>query len=176
LELSDETIIHLSKNKIILLVLGSMIFVLGGFWLLHSSITQNDPIYVKAMLLSFIGLFGTFGVYAIIKLFDSKPGLVLNSYGIIDNSSFIAAGQILWDEIQGFREIKVSGQEMLVVLVCNPDKYLNSGNALRRALNKGNFKMVGSPISISANTLKIKYDKLIELCISYHQRYRQDDK
>lgn len=181
MELPDEIIINLSKNKIILIVLGSIIFVLAGLWLLTLDPEQlskarrfNNPILVKAIAFSCIGFFGFCGIYGVAKLFDTKPGLILNSNGIIDNSSAVAVGQIPWYEIQGFNEYEISGQKMLVVLVNEPEKYIKQGNSIRRALIKANLKRVGSPITISANALKINYAKLTELCVGFHQRYRKD--
>jgi hypothetical protein len=42
---------------------------------------------------------------------------------------------------------------------------------MRRAMNKANFEMVGSPISISSNSLKIKHTELVELCMAFFRRY-----
>ena len=181
-ESSEETIIKLSKFKITLLVTGSIVFVLGGIWLLtldpqqiESARRFNNPALITAVAYASIVFFGLCGIYGAIKLFDTKPGLVLNSSGITDYSSAVAAGLIPWQEIRGFREFQVSGQKMLVVLVNDPERYVNMGNPIRRALNKANFNMVGSPISISANALKISYAELTELCLQFHRRYVAND-
>jgi len=180
LELPNEIIIEQSKSKTILIIVGSLIFVLCSLWILTISFeTENvfdklNNVFVK--VIAFIGVvfFGFCGIYGVVMLFDSKPGLILNSFGITDNSSAIAVGQIPWYEIRGFSEFEMSGQKMLIVLVREPDKYINRGNFIRQKWNKATFKMVGSPISISANTLKINYDKLIELCVGFHERDKKN--
>jgi hypothetical protein len=60
---------------------------------------------------------------------------------------------------------------MLVIRVMSPEAYIERGNPLKRSLNRMNFKLCGSPLAISATTLKINFDELVRLCSAYHARY-----
>ena len=181
MEYKDEVVIPLSKIKIILLIVGSAVFVAGGVWLLgldpeqiQSSRRMSNPQIAYGVGYVCIAFFGICGIYGITKMFDFKPGLIINSKGITDNSSAVAAGLIRWSDITGFSEFQVKSTKMLIIHVREPEKYVNRGSAIKRALNKANMKLVGSPISISANSLRIKYPELLELCTNRFEKQGQD--
>jgi len=175
---SHETIIKLSKTKAILLILGSLAFVGVGIYLVYLDPVQienhtrfNNPLLVHGIGWVCIVIFGLSGLYHIRKLFDKKPGLILNSTGIIDNSSGIAAGLIPWNDIKGFSIYEVNKQKMLVISLNNPNKYIEMGNLFKRSLNKANYKMCGSPLSITPNSLQINFDELLEVTNKYFNEY-----
>jgi hypothetical protein len=175
---SDETIIALSKAKILAIVVGSIGFVAIGFWMvfldaaeIESSRKFNSPTFVYFFGVLSILFFGMCGAYGAKKFFDKSPGLVLNSEGMFDNSSGLSAGNIPWSDITGFSIFQIHKQKMLVVKVTNPDKYSNTGNVFKRMLKKTNFKMCGSPIAISSNGLKTNFDELVNTCNQYLLKY-----
>ncbi|MGI8919002.1 MAG: STM3941 family protein [Pyrinomonadaceae bacterium] len=107
---SDENIIELSKTKIALAILGTGAFVAIGIWMLsldEASIRSNrsfrlflnNPMYVQALGVVSIILFGLLALFLIKKLFDKKPGLVFTDSGIVDNASAVAAGFSPWSEV-----------------------------------------------------------------------------
>ena len=174
----NQKVIELSKFKVLLLILGACAFVAAGLWMLQMDPAEiaaqrrfNSPAVVYAMGWASIVFFGLCGVLGARKMFDRKPGLVLSSAGILDNSSGVSAGLIPWSEIVGFSIFEMQNQKMLIVKVSNPEKYIERGGSLRRALNKANFKMCGSPIAITSNSLKIRFDELLDSCNQYLARY-----
>ena len=175
---ADQTIIELSRKKIGLIILGSCAFVAIGAWLfqlddaaIRSFGRFRDPTIVHGVGLASIAFFGLCALAGLRKLFDRKPGLVLNSSGIIDNSSAISAGLIPWTEIKGAEIFEVSKQKMLIIKVTNPEKYVARANWLKQATNKASQSMCGSSISISANSLKISFPELLSIFNQYQQRY-----
>lgn len=175
---SDETIVELSKTKIVLLLLGASAFVAAGIWMfslddasIQSQRRFNDPMYVHGLGLVSIVFFGLCGLFALKKLFDKKPGLVFNDSGIVDNASSVAAGFIPWSEVVGAEIFEIQKQKMLIIKVRDPQKYIARGNSLRRTLNKANYKMVGSPISVSSNALEINFSELASLFEQYRRKY-----
>ncbi len=179
---TDEKIIELSKKKIALAILGTCVFVAIGIWMLsleEASIRSsssfrlffNNPVYVQALGLLSIVLFGLLALFFFKKLFDKKPGLIFSSSGIVDNASAVAAGFIPWSEVIGAHIFEVPQQKMLIIEVRDPQKYIDLGNAVKRKLNQANYKMCGSPIAISANALRIEFAELHSLFDHYQQRY-----
>lgn len=174
----DEKIIKLSKKKILLLILGACAFVTLGVWLfsldeatIQSQRWFNSPMFVHAIGLVSIVFFGLCGVFALKKLFDKKPGLVFNDSGIVDNASGVSAGLIPWSEVVGSEIFEIQKQKMLIIKVKNPQKYIERSGLLKRALNKANYKMCGSPIAISSSTLKIDFSELLSLFNRYQRKY-----
>jgi hypothetical protein len=165
----SERVIELSKARLVLLIAASLFMAALGLWFFTASVGG-----------SLVGALGRFGriwmihslgavaflffaacaVYAIIKVFNRKPGLVLGPTGIVDNSSAVAAGFIPWSEVTGVEIYQLGAQKMLVVKVADPRKYIDRGNPLKRALNRANTGMCGSPVVISANALRISFHEL----------------
>jgi hypothetical protein len=174
---SDETVVPLSRSKLVLLTIGAVAFVALGFWMfqldsawIESQRRFNNPTLVHAIGVAAMLFFGLCGVIGIRKLFDHKPGLVLSSAGMLIDSS-AAVGLIAWDDIEGFATYEIHKQKLLVVKLVAPEKHVRAGGPLQQALHRANMRMVGSPIAISANALKISFDELVALCTAYREKY-----
>ena len=163
--------IPLSKSKIVLIALGAAIFVALGVALLLIAREQAPAkaLYIQLAGLASILFFGLVLIFAAGKVFDTQPGLIVSSEGIQDNSSGVAAGMIPWAEIRGLATASVHSQRFLTILVSEPEKYVERGGILKRIANRANLKYYGSPVQISANSLKIKFDDLVALV---EHRYR----
>jgi hypothetical protein len=179
---ADELVIELSKSKAILIILGSFGFVAAGYWLFSMDAAAmkgmpiDDPLFVHGVGIASMVFFSLTGIVGIRKLFDKRPGLVLNSAGIIDNSSGLAAGFIPWSEITGAEIYEVHRQKMLIIKVRNPEEFIQRGNVLQRVMVKIGSKMSGSPIAITSNTLEIDFPELLSTFEQYHQKYSQSMK
>ena len=162
---SQENIIKFSKPKIFLLTLGSVVFVCLGVWIGKSvglKITF-DTILAQTISLITIVFFGMTAVYGLMKLFDFKPGLTINSIGILDNSSAVSGQLIKWKDIKGFDIIQVRSTKFLLIYVKNPKDYINKANRFKRFWMRMNDKKFRTPLSISTNSLDCNFDELIKI-------------
>jgi len=101
------------------------------------------------------------------KLFENKYGIKINDEGIYDNSTSINSGLIKWENIESIEKSKVVNQNFIIVIVNNPNDFIDrQKNILTRKNVETNFKKFGSPIQISTNGLKIKFEELYEIMIS----------
>lgn len=167
--------IPLSKTKLVLILLGSIAFVVIAVWIWSISDiqTKRSPLFLQAVSLLGSLFFGMCGIYAARKIFDKKPGLILDSEGLVDNSSGVSAGRIPWSEITGIRVSKLAKQKFLSIHVEEPKAYLGKGNFFVRKLNATNLKLYGTPIHISSNSLKINFENLVELVSEYFEKFSQ---
>jgi hypothetical protein len=175
----DEMAIELSKKKWLLVVAGTALFVLLGLWLLTLDLEAVkplgpfwNPISVRGAGWASVIFFGLCGIVGLIKLLDKKPGLQFTKKGVIDNSSGVSAGLIPWSDILGTEIYEFLGQRSLVVKVINPDRYIETGSALKRWTKKGNFNLCGSPITISSKGLKIDFNELVDVFNAYISKHR----
>jgi hypothetical protein len=170
---SEALVIPLSKGKIFLLTFGAVAFVALGVWLYLNAdhISRGNPLYVRGVAAACVLFFGLCGAYASRKLFDSAPGLVIDTAGIVDNSSSISAGRIPWSDIEGFKVRTIKRQRFLTIEVRNPEKYLQRVSGLRRLLVAINARYFGSPIQITANTLAIGFDDLLKYITEARAKY-----
>jgi hypothetical protein len=125
--------IKLSKTKGILTFLGSIAFVLVSLWLISIADNQDryTPTFVKGA--GYVGLifFGLCGLYIFYKLFDTKPGLVIDDNGILDNSSAASGHIIKWDRIVGLRIGQVKSTKFILIDLVDPEQFLNEMNGIK---------------------------------------------
>jgi hypothetical protein len=162
----DERAILLSKTKIVILMLGAWVFVALGIWML----TWNKPTdqLIGGLSVAFFGLCGLFGMW---KLLDKKPGLILNSAVLVDNTSAVAAGMVPWSDISSLSLFEMKQQKMLMISVKDPQRYIERGNAMVRAAKRANHSLCGSPVVISSHALKIDFSELQSLLSQYRAKY-----
>ena len=174
----DERIIPVSRTKVLLQILAACAFVAMGLWMfsldpqtIQAQRRFNNPVLVHGLGLASVIFFGLAGLYAVRKLFDRKPGLIFSRAGIQDNSSAVSAGLVPWNEIVGAETIEIQRQKLLIIKVTDPERYIERGSSLRRALNRANHRMVGSPITISSTGLRISFAELVALFQQYHEKF-----
>lgn len=181
LSVDGERVIELSKTKLVMLIACSLFMAAVGLWFFtassRGSFSGEPGRFGRTWMIHGVGagaflFFGACAVYAIVKVFDGKPGLVLGPTGLVDNSSAVAAGFIPWSEVTGVEIFQLGAQKMLVVKVVDPEKYIGRGNLLKRALNRANTGMCGSPVVISPNALRISFHELHEELASRFARAR----
>ncbi len=160
--------IPLSKNKIALLLLGSIAFVAGGIWIatnperfIPNIFRITDSEFIRIGGIVGILFFSATGIYGIKKLFDKKIGLIIDSDGITDNSNASSIGLIEWKDISEIRTKQVMSTKFLLIDIVNPEKYIGKAkNGLQAKLMKANMNMYETPLSITSNTLKYDFGDL----------------
>jgi hypothetical protein len=159
--------IPLSKKKLILMVTGSLTFVVLGILFVtnpekYSSSIMRSPMIIFITGLACILFFGLCFFFIIKKIGDNSPGLVISDEGILDNSSGVSAGQIKWTEIEKISVIKIQRQKLIMIQLKNPQDYIErQRSGFKRKMMKINYKMYGTPLSITSNGLKISFNELL---------------
>lgn len=92
----EDIEIRLSKKKLILLLLTGVGFVICSILFIINPSHFVSFIIRSEKIIFLIGItgiivFGIASIFLFIKLFDSKPGLIINKEGIIDNTNFTRA-------------------------------------------------------------------------------------
>ncbi len=174
-----EIKIPLSNTKIILLLIATLIFIIGGLWGIIEPERFTSFRYSKNFVfysgLASILFFGLGFIFIAIKVFSGKPGLTINESGIIDNSNATSIGLIEWNDIIGIETIQIkmrahnsiftaSSPKMILVKVKNSKKYIErSTNIITKQAMKANNSMYGTPLTIISGSLKIKFSELEKL-------------
>ena len=158
--------IKLSKHKLTLMFVGSIIFIGLGIWLVIDP-SKFISIRIHSTTKIFIGglagivFFGLCGIFIVIKLFDKRPGLIINDEGIMDNSSGLTVGQIYWRDVTKIKTTRVYRQNLLLLIVDNPETYIDrQKNIVKRKAMQLTLNIYDSPISISANGLQCSFEEL----------------
>jgi hypothetical protein len=107
--------------------------------------------------------FGVAGIYIFYKLFDTKPGLIIDNEGIHDNSSAAAGHLISWDRIKGVRVEQVMSTKFILIDIEDPEQFMSEVSGVKKRLMWSTYKMYGTPISIASTALICSFDELFEI-------------
>lgn len=174
--------IALSKTKISKFLIFSILFLALGLWMIISNPQTSNSLFNNPIVKGFASygsaLMGLIGIYFFTgKLFDKKPGLIVDEMGIVDNTSIFKFGLIPWKDISAIyeRSIQVSiasKQSFITIGLKNPEDYISrETNSIKRNLMKANTNSYGSPIHISTNGLKIKPNELFRILNETFEKY-----
>jgi hypothetical protein len=155
--------IRASKKKLILSLIGSIAFVAVGIWLITGPEIEmpilGNPVFVMITGYTCVAFFGLIAIVLIGRLGKPLKGLTLSSEGIEDHSTAVSAGFIPWTDIKEIREAKTFNQQFIVVVVHNPQEYIDrQGNFIKRKSVQSNYKIYGSPVTIATAPLDAKFE------------------
>ncbi|WP_420387163.1 STM3941 family protein [Roseivirga sp.] len=165
----DKIDIELSKSKMTLLLMGAISFVvLGILFILNPAQFENsrfdNPVVIRTVGIASVLFFGLCLVFIVKKLFDGRIGLTIDKNGITDNSNATSVGLIAWTDITNIKTLQIASTKVLMLETDNPQKYIDRAkNSIAKGAMKTNYKLYGSPLSISASSLKIRHAELEEL-------------
>lgn len=157
--------INLNKKRFIVLAVIASLFVVAGIWLVTNtpttSIVTSNPKFIKFVGVVSAAVFGFVLVWTLRKVFDDRPAMIITDEAVIDNSSGVSAGEVLWKDITAVKVVKVYHQKFLMLIVRNPQEYIDrqTKSMKKRAMDL-NFKTYGSPISIASSNLDYKFEAL----------------
>ena len=168
---NDKIIILQSKGKTLLAFIGSLLFVIIGYKMAVSpekfiSIISENLQIIRISGIASIAFFGLCLIFIFRKLFDKKPGLIIDENGIFNNSNVTNMGLVDWHDITKIEKKQIMSTKFLILLVNNPEKYINrTKNIISKQAMNMNYKTYGSPISITSNSLKINFEDLEKLIV-----------
>lgn len=151
------------------MLLGALAFVAIGLWFVIAPPTIENSYWGNPVKLAIAGyasilFFGLCAFYLIRKLPDTKPGLIIDHEGLTDNSSGLSAGRVLWSDIVNLSVIQIHKQKLIMLHVKNPQEYIGRQTSLfKRKSMELNYKMYGTPLSITANGLQTSFEDLLTI-------------
>lgn len=158
---------HSNKKKAFLLLIGSLIFVILGVYLILNAenmtgFRASNPLLIKFAGIASVLFFGL-GIYVSIKqLLKNKLMLIIDKNGINVNPQ--KSKYIKWSDIEGFAEIKINSVKIIIIQINNAEEYIEKeSNKLRKKLMKFNYENYGSPFNISVATMNTNYNQLFKI-------------
>lgn len=169
-------------GSLVFIVLGICLVVAPEYFQTQSRTLRDGPNSIPGiMLLGIIGavFFGACAIFTSRKVFDTRPGLIIDDLGITDNSSAVAVGRVFWHDVTDVESFEMYGRrhagpisKFVILRVKKPQRYLDQQMAfLKRQAMQTNFKMCGTPVTITSNTLKITHQDLYTLLRRKHAEY-----
>ncbi len=153
-------------------------FVIGGIWafinaeILASSQSRN-PTFIKGIGIISVLFFGFAAYISIKQLVKNKLFLIIDENGIDVNPKKNSSEFINWSNIEGFAELKIQSQKMVLIEVNNPDFWIEKEtNLLRRKMIQYNFNEYGSPFCLSAVSMQINHAELMKILNENLQKHK----
>lgn len=179
--MNDRIIIPLSKKKLVLALIGSIIFVSLGYLMVvnpeyYTSPICRSPTFIRIAGLCSLIFFSLCLVGIARKLFDNRPGLIIDQYGITNNTTSPNMGLIEWKDITGIKKLQIKHTKFLILQTNKPKKYISRiENAITRRSIDMTYKLYGSPISIISASLKIDFEHLESLIRSEMEKRKESN-
>ena len=170
---NNEFTVPFSRKKILSVIRTNLFFVLlFSFFLVMFTIkpTERTPIF-QILSIPLILLFSFVLISALQKLKVTFPGLVVNSQGIIEKSSFFPVGLIHWSDVESMYVQQARSSRWLMIQVRDPERYYDQDNYIIRAFQWLNGIFGGSSFFLSAGLIDIDFDEMVELMRKYHKKY-----
>jgi hypothetical protein len=166
---SDRLLIYPSRIKMLLVLVGSIAFVVVGIWIGTSRVVRPLPAW-QVVIAAYVGVpfFAACGLYAIYRLLVHRPAVEIDSTGITDTASAIGVGKLTWDEVDHVVLYKYSGQSMLGIVPRDLEVFLKRQGPLRRSLTKLTLNLGCAPVNVPQVALRMK---LADLAHLLHTRY-----
>lgn len=148
-----------------------------GFIILWQAVlsSPDEPFALNGIVIQICGaaiilLFGGLTLRLLLELFSKEPGLILNSDGVTNNTSELAAGFIPWDNVACVICIPAGMRSSCNLVLKDADAHVADMNGLKRWILKMNMKSTGPQEIIRSNKLDIEHDQLFALFSEYCPR------
>jgi len=156
----SETIIYLRRGRLVMLAVGSLVFVAAGFFLVThpelQGVWEARIAGAIGIVLSMVAFF-----YFLSRLLHPRPALILRDDGIVDEASGVAAGFIPWSEIASVHVATIQKQKALCFVLYHPEGLLSQQSAAKRFLMQANMSLVGAPMTVPMDGLTMPGDQLL---------------
>ena len=167
--------IQANKKRFFLMLGLSVFFVVLGFLPFLGVGLREYRKYVHVFHdVIFIVVIIFFGFTALIYLkiiLSTKPTLSISEKGICDNVFF---GLIEWEDVAGFRKLRVQKQDYILILLENPEKYIEKFNFFKQKWLNFNLRQYGTPVMIHTENLKIDQEELLNIVQKEWAEYKRN--
>ncbi|WP_410772143.1 STM3941 family protein [Fontibacillus sp. BL9] len=164
--------IYASKGKTWLLLLIASGFIAAGIWMFRLALTEEESWIIGGIGAISVLFFGICFLFILKSLFDSSPVLEIDDGGLLDRSSYIAGGRILWTEVEAVTILNVANQPTIGIRLRNPQAFLDSQNGIKRWLISVNQKLTGAPVNISRPGMTVPIAEIYKAMLLRWEQYQ----
>lgn len=184
--MNQEIIIPLNKIKLILFLLGSVFFVIAGFYffiykpdILYLVRINNKIWLAKALGSLIIGLiavlfFGMILISCLKKLLIDDYALIISREYLIDNTIGFSKKVVPYSRIENLTHIKVDKNEFIYIYLSNPIEFIANQNIIDSFFMKLNNRFYKTPLMINKHIIKYNFEELLVLLNKALKNYRRN--
>ena len=154
----EKLVIKNSRWKYVLLLIGSIGFVVGGIWMLM----RGKPFGWAAIV-----FFGSGIPIFVWQLADSRPRLLIDEQGVLDRT--LGVGRIAWSDIRAAYVRSIYGNDFICLELKNPEKYSHKLSKVKRAMAAANRGLGFTDFNLNLSGVDVSTDEVFELVMKYCQ-------
>ncbi|PST83361.1 hypothetical protein C7T94_12345 [Pedobacter yulinensis] len=171
----QEKTVSFSKFRLIVLLIISLSVAAGAaaalVFMAKAATLPREAGLLRALAILFLVGNGLFSLFLFSKLMAGRPALVITAEGFYDSSGGIHSGFIHWNTVEKIEQVRLAGQDFIVVFLSDPFAYLRQQSvSWKRRLLALKNGTVGSPVVISMQGLSCSAAQLRQLLESSHAR------
>ena len=129
------------------------------------------PVFHDVIFIVVIIFFGFTALIYLKMILSTKPVISISEKGICDNVFF---GLIEWENVAGFRKVRVQKQDYILILLETPEKYIEKFNFFKQKWLNFNLKQYGTPVIIHTGNLKIDQEELLNIVRKEWAEYKRN--
>ncbi|MBQ4901866.1 hypothetical protein KB559_23875 [Paenibacillus sp. Marseille-P2973] len=164
--------VYASKGKTWLLLLLASGFIAAGIWMFRLALTEAESWIIGGIGVISVLFFGICFLFIFKSLFDTSPVLEIDDGGLLDRTSYVAGGRILWSEVESISIFNVANQLTIGIRLRNPQAFLDSKNGIQRWLISVNQKLTGAPVNISRPGMTVPITEIYEAMLLRWEQYQ----
>ncbi|MBS1581800.1 MAG: hypothetical protein JST66_06315 [Bacteroidetes bacterium] len=155
-------VVQRSRKRGVLTLVFCAVFLALCWWLWNKEPSGSAFHDGEAKAFAPIGgvFFSLLAVQAAVRLFDRRPGLIVDTLGLHDRTTMFGYVHVPWSHLAGIHEVRVKKVRLLAVRLKDPAAFLGRWRGWKRWSFQWNMDHHGSPVIISANTLACSFDEL----------------
>ncbi|WP_129713823.1 STM3941 family protein [Pedobacter sp. SYP-B3415] len=174
MQTAQEKTVSFSKFRLIILLFIAL-FIASTAAILLTVISdadqtlRRDPVLLRTVAVILIIVSGIAALMIFSKLVAGRPALVITPEGFYNSTGGLHSGFIHWNTVEKIEQVRLAGQEFVVVFLTEPLAYLTQQTTSwkRRVLGLKSAAL-GSPVVLSAQGLDCSPAQLRELLQNYH--------
>ncbi|WP_409966239.1 hypothetical protein PIECOFPK_00070 [Mycovorax composti] len=159
------------------LILFSLLLLLFVIMVVQPQLFVKGTKYGFVKITGFIGTFLFTIITAILaqKVFNKKPGLIIDNNGFVDNSLGVMFAKVLWKDVTEIKHVQASGENFIVISIKEPEKYIaEERHSLKRKMLELNYTTLKTPINIAAGKLKVDFNELLNMMKRKYEEFGKE--
>lgn len=172
----NHFVIMPKMKKILILAALSLIFVVLGIVLLFISfsVKAEETAWLTLVSILTIVIFGLCFIYYLKVFIKREPAVIISTEGIVDQSSFIGAGLVKWDEIKEIQFVSFSGQIYLGISTFDRELIINRMTGIKKLFNQVNKGLMETQVNIPVKILACSMDEMLKVINEYWEWAMQE--
>ncbi|OWA34217.1 hypothetical protein B9G55_18010 [Saccharibacillus sp. O16] len=169
----DVKLYYAKRGKMLQIALFGLLFILVGVYLVtlgfgpgveHSIYT--GIVGVLSLLLGAAGL-----VIGLLNSLRRPPALILDRYGLTDQSSVFGAGFIAWSDISEIATYTLKNQPFVCMELYDPQSFIQRQSWIKQRLIRANQALVPDTVNIALRGFGSEADPIFYQIQEYWQRF-----